>query len=398
MKLLYITNARIPTEKAHGLQILKMCEAFQRQGIHVKLMVPFRMQSPEMKQVQNIWDHYDIETRFTIKRLLVPDFVKIGDKLPAFFMMLLYYIQCFIFSTVAIILTFFERNTCYYSRDLQTIFLLCLTKSLHRKKIYFEAHELHGTVHPASYLMRWMLCHIDGLIVITHRLKALYTSMGMPAQDVLVVPDGIDAKRLFLSLDKSESRQKLQISLDTKIICYTGHLFQWKGIYTLTGSVRYLPEDCLIYIVGGRKPDIISLQRFITEQHLSNIVMTGYVPYTDVPLFLGAADVLVLPNSAEVRISREYTSPLKLFEYMGARRPIVASDLPSLREILRHKENAYLVQPDNPKMLADGILHVIQDKTLSERMMETAYAEVQEYTWDRRATKVIEFFKISDDV
>jgi glycosyltransferase involved in cell wall biosynthesis len=71
----------------------------------------------------------------------------------------------------------------------------------------------------------------------------------------------------------------------------------------------------------------------------------------------------------------------------------VASDLPSLREMLRHKKNAYFVQPDNPKMLADGILHVMQDRTLSERMTETAYAEVQEYTWDKRAAKIVGFFK-----
>jgi len=83
---------------------------------------------------------------------------------------------------------------------------------------------------------------------------------------------------------------------------------------------------------------------------------------------------------------------------MGAQRPIVASDLSSLREILRHKENAYLVQPDNPKMLADGIFHVIQDGLLSDHMTETAYTEVQDYTWDKRAIKVIEFFKISDNV
>lgn len=78
---------------------------------------------------------------------------------------------------------------------------------------------------------------------------------------------------------------------------------------------------------------------------------------------------------------------------MGARRPVVASDLPSIREVLRHKENAYLVRPDNPKMLADGILRVMNDKALSQHITKTAYTEVQEYTWDKRAAKILTFLK-----
>ncbi len=394
-KLLYITNARIPTEKAHGLQILKMCEAFQCQGMNVKLIIPFRMQSPEMKQVRNLWEYYEIANRFPIKRLLVPDFVKIGDRLPETPMMLLYYTQCLIFSALAIVRTLFTREGVYYSRDLQTIFLLCLTKCLHRKKIYFEAHELHGggSAGLRQRFIRRILRCADGLIVITHRLKTLYVEMGMDAQDILVASDGMDAKRLVFSVDQSEARQNLQISLDRKVICYTGHLFLWKGVYTFAESVRYLPEEYLLYIVGGREPDISALQRFVTQQQLQDVVMTGYVPYADVPLYLDAADVLVLPNSGNARISREYTSPLKLFEYMGAQRPIVASDLPSIREVLRHEENAYLVQPDDPKMLAEGILCVMNNRKLSEHITKTAYTEVQEYTWDKRALKIIEFFK-----
>jgi glycosyltransferase involved in cell wall biosynthesis len=61
--------------------------------------------------------------------------------------------------------------------------------------------------------------------------------------------------------------------------------------------------------------------------------------------------------------------------------------------VLRHKENAYLVQPDSPKVLADGILHVMRDRVLAERMTHTAYIEAQEYTWDQRARKIINFLR-----
>jgi len=400
VKLLYITNARIPTEKAHGLQIIKMCEAFQRRGIQVTLVVPFRKQSQAMRQVRNVWEHYDVETPFQIKHIIAPDFVAFAKKIPVGIMTGLYYLQCLLFSSLAVILHLFTENCIYYSRDLQTIFLLCLTKWIHRKSVYFEAHELHGGGDKRGFaafmdhkIMLWMMRRVDGVIVITRQLKACYVALGVDEHKIMVVPDGIDKKRLFGSLNQVEARQRLKISLDRKIICYTGHLFQWKGVYTLAESAKYLPENYAIYIVGGMEPDILALQSSVAEQQLNNITITGYVAYPEVPVYLGAADVLVLPNSSKARISREYTSPLKLFEYMGARRPIVASDLPSIKEVLHHRENAYLVPPDDPKSLADGILQVMQNRGLSEHITKTAYAEIQDYTWDKRAGKIIEFLK-----
>ena len=76
---------------------------------------------------------------------------------------------------------------------------------------------------------------------------------------------------------------------------------------------------------------------------------------------------------------------------MGAKRPIVASDLPSLREILRHKENAWFVRSDDPKALAEGIIAVVHDTPLVNTLTETAYREVQEYTWDKRAKNILTF-------
>ncbi len=404
MKLLYVTTARIPTEKANGVQIIKMCEAFQRQGLQVELLVPFRFQSRAMKAVKNIWEYYDVEIPFRIRHIFCPDFIRLEHILPLKVVRCLYYLQYFFFAFLALGRTLFQSQGVYYSRSLQPLLLLCLTKPLHRKRIYFEAHELHGDRKRMgvlrkinSAIMRWMLRQIDGLIVITSRLKTLYAAMGVQEDDIFVAPDGIDAKRLSQELDRSAARQKLQVSLDKNMICYTGHLFKWKGVYTLTESTRYLPDNYVIYIVGGMDADIDTLRQFVLEQELKNVMIMGHIPYTMVPFYLSAADVLALPNSAQAKISREYTSPLKLFEYMGARRPIVASDLPSLREVLRHKENAYLVRPDEPEMLADGIQRVIHDRELAQQMTDTAYTEVQEYTWDTRARKILTFLHCGDN-
>ncbi len=399
----YIVNARIPTEKAHGLQILKMCEAFQSQGAEIELIVPFRVQSDAMRDIKNVWDYYDIKTRFRIRRLFSPDFIPCDRILPQTIMLGLYYFQGLFFSLAALIVSLFTPKDVYYSRDLQTIFWLCLTKVLHRKKIFFEAHELHGCCGRtgvfavvAHRLMRWMMPRLDGIVVITDCLKQYYRLFGVAEEDILTAPDGVDEKRFSAIPSKHEARQKLDLPLDKKIICYLGHLFEWKGVYTLAESAEYLSEACTVYIVGGMPEDVSRLQQFVNDKSLDHVVLTGYVPYIEVPFYLGAADVLVLPNSSEHKISREYTSPLKLFEYMAAKRPLVASDLPSLREILRHNDNACLVKPDDPQHLAQGVLDMLREEELAERLAVQAYNDVQAYTWEKRAVKILRFLAIKD--
>ena len=81
--------------------------------------------------------------------------------------------------------------------------------------------------------------------------------------------------------------------------------------------------------------------------------------------------------------------PLKLFEYMAAGVPILATDLPSIREVLRHGENAWLIPPGDPKALAEGIRHLLENPELARRLAERARGDVQKYTWKHRAETIL---------
>ncbi len=104
------------------------------------------------------------------------------------------------------------------------------------------------------------------------------------------------------------------------------------------------------------------------------------------PLWQSAADVLVLPNTAKEAISRDYTSPMKLFMYMASGVPIVATDLPSVVDVVG-KDMATIVPPDDPEALAFGIERALTKE--ADGKVTRAKAWVSHHTWERRAERIL---------
>ena len=115
----------------------------------------------------------------------------------------------------------------------------------------------------------------------------------------------------------------------------------------------------------------------------------GYKPHAEIPYWLKAADILVLPNTEKDHFSEYYTSPLKMFEYMASKRPIAASDLPSIRDIL-NEENAIFFEPDNAESLASAINQLLEDEVFAKKITHQAHQDVQKYTWDNRAKEILD--------
>ena len=148
--------------------------------------------------------------------------------------------------------------------------------------------------------------------------------------------------------------------------------------------------EIFFVFIGGTERDIKSFKQ--KAQGLNNVLILEHKRYNQIPLFLKAADVLVLPNSTREEISRSYTSPLKMFEYMASKRPIVASDLPSLREILNEK-NSVPVNSDDALALAGGIKFVLKNPNESQKLTKKAFEEVKNYTWQKRVETIFKFIE-----
>jgi glycosyltransferase involved in cell wall biosynthesis len=177
------------------------------------------------------------------------------------------------------------------------------------------------------------------------------------------------------------------------VVGYAGHLYAWKGVDLLLEALARVPEVRGL-IVGGheKESDLGRLRALAARLGIQNrVTFTGQLPPAAVPEQLARADILVLPNPASA-ISTRATSPLKLFEYMAARRAIVAADLPSLREVLTDDVNAVFVAPADVEALAAGIRRLVNDAAMRERLAAAAGQAVAEYSWSRRAERLEALF------
>lgn len=360
MQLQYIANIRFPTEKAHGVQIVKTCEALSRAGVRVTLLVSNRHSSIQ----EDAFSYYAIQKNFTVVRLPVIDLVFLGR--------FGFWLETLSFSFSACWYAVTHRADCWYSRDELPLYFL----SFFRKDIVWESHG--GRL---NFLINRLLRVSKKIVVISHGLKEFYAAYS--PLDIVVAPDGIDLDSFRYPETKEVSRVRLGIPSDKKIVLYVGRVDGWKGVGTLLEASKFLPVDTLVVIIGGEESQVQSLK----EQYPS-VLFLGFRPYRDLASNQSSADVLVLPNTGKDEVSARFTSPLKLFSYMAAARPMVVSDLPSIREVVTGESVVFFV-PDDARSLADAIIAVSTDPALGARIATRARKDIEKYTWDARAREVL---------
>jgi len=379
-KIIYIANVRIPSEKAHGIQIMKTCEALVKVGVDLELWLPKR-KNPAFAGV-DIFEHYGLDVKFSVRYFDCWDLI---GRL-RFFSGLGFYIESktFAASIAKEISTRKYENVVFYSRDTYPV------QPLIKKGIpfFYEVHTLPKK--PAAATMQ-VMSRARGILAISQGL-AQEVKKYVKEDKIFISPDGVDLSLFRNKFTKKQARQGLGFPQDQKIVLYSGHLYAWKGARVLAQASGSLEADTYTYFVGGTDTDIKEFKEFIVRSKLDRVHHLGRVAHDEIPKYLAAADVLILPNSAKFDISKFHTSPLKLFEYMAARRPIVASDIPSLREVLDESTAIFFI-PDDPLSLAKKIKAVLTGEVPSERLVTNAYEKVQKYSWDSRAKSIIEFIK-----
>ncbi|MDP3710317.1 MAG: glycosyltransferase [bacterium] len=373
LNILYVANSRIPTEKAHGKQIAETCQALADKGCNILLLLPAR----KNYITENIFDFYGLRRNFAVKKLTCLDllFLPFGKSL-------FFFIQSvtFALSTIFFCLWTNKKFDIVYTRDL----LLAGLLSFGRRAIFVEIHDFPAK---STFIHHMMWRKVKGIIVISQGLKEELVKQGITDEKILVARDGVRLEEFDIDISRKEARLRLNLDLYKKIVLYTGHLYDWKGADLLAEAATNMSLDVRIYIVGGTAEDVTNFKR---KFKAPNLFIVGHRPPQEIPIWLKAADLLVLPNRADKKISSHYTSPLKLFEYMASDTPMIVSDLPSLREVVGDNEAVFFT-PGNKNDLTQKIITGINNKeslTAGARLVQTT---VRQYSWENRSKLIKKF-------
>ena len=232
-------------------------------------------------------------------------------------------------------------------------------------------------------------------VFVSDRLRELMTAELPVAPDRCVVAHNGVALELFAGApDRVEARRALGLPLDRPTVVHSGHMYAGRGVDLLLDVARREPGLTLV-LVGGAAEDVAAVRAEVELRELGNVVVAGHRPVPELPTYLAAADVLVMPyTSATVTSDRrtrsiDFASPMKAFEYLAAARPIVATRFPALSEVLVDDVNAILVEPDSAAALRDGIRAALADPARAARLAAAARREAEERTWVKRTERIL---------
>lgn len=233
----------------------------------------------------------------------------------------------------------------------------------------------------------------NAIAVYTNMLKNYVSKeFCIDAEKIHVIPHGINLKHPAVNNTRKFSiLNKLNIPQKNKIVLYAGSLSYLHGTPFLIEAIDLVnikKQDVSFLVLGtGTLED--KLKIFIKENQLTNTYLLGFVPQEEIGIYLSLADILLIPHAKCMQT--ELDQPTKLFEYLDSGKPIVSFNLKSIAEVVGN--NAILVEPDSPKALADGILTLIEDEALCEKLGEKGKLMVEEYTWEQSAKKQYELYK-----
>lgn len=386
-KLVYITNVHMPTGRAYGNQIAKLCESFADFGVQVELVYLGNGNGPEA----SIYSYFGAKNNFSVRPIFFFDF----SRLEKYIGKLSFYLQSisFLFKLFFIKI---DKGALIYTRQPEIAWLM----GLRGFTVYYEDH---GAISRKSFLFLGYLKKVSGIVAINGFIKNEFIKNGINPDKILVAPSGVDLGNFNINISKEDAIKRLGLErelgadfINKKILMYTGN-FRTKGVdkgidEILKAMVLLEKTDLVFVAVGGSADEIDFYKQMAVDMKIGG--QTHFLPRQSqdkLALFQKAADVLLMPFPKKAHYEY-FMSPVKMFEYMVSGRPVIASNLPSITEVLNDK-NALLVKAGDPADLAGGIKKILGDARFAKNLAAQALADVKKYSWQERVKKILNFMK-----
>lgn len=404
LRILYPINTEFPGFRANAIQIANTAHAMARAGAIVHLVIRKSARQPVADSLR----FYGLEPHPGLHIHCVPVIQCMRGGISNKISNASFYPLCFLICLFLIL-----------SRQIDLIFVRSMTRRFNwlflklrdwaGLKLAYEVHEIqtfdlnngevgipvdvHDLTPEAAKAYgeeRTIFNSADGFVFISHGMIEFARRLFTFDKPVCTVHDGTSIV--------PENAPDLN---NERLVVYSGHLMKTKGVDLLIDAMALLPQDVRLLIVGGPRPGAIHADYGHELEWLSQraeqaglgrrVTFTGYVPPNEIPQWMRKASVLVTPmrRTAQTRFS----SPLKIFEYMASGKPIIASDLEGVMEILHHERNALLFRAEDASDLAEKIRQMLSDTDLQFRLANQALEDVREYSWENRGRKIVAFLR-----
>jgi len=394
--IVYLTLATLPGRKANSIQTVRMCDSLARKGCQVYLLAPAKFERLHvLNTFQKLKEFYNIKSSFKVIPIIPPIFWTKNKKVNAIVHLLasaFYAFLCSIFIDFIKILT--RRRIFLFIRTPLLLALLQALRPLNRGvKIIYECHNIDYKISTQSKLKPLFvrgLREASQIISISRSLSNQLKKVVRLKRPIIILHDAYD-ELLFRGLTEASRDLKMKLGLpqDKWIVAYVGQLWSWKKPEFIIDAFRFIEDDDIVLLfVGGSEQDIRRLREYARQMKVRNVIFKGFVKPAIVPKFLKAADCLVHYTPSR-GLLKSY-SPLKIFEYMAAGKPILAPRQPWIEEVLKDGENALLFDENSPRDLAEKIKLLRRDRELAERISRNAKLESSKYTYEKRAERLIE--------
>jgi len=230
--------------------------------------------------------------------------------------------------------------------------------------------------------------------------KYITAEYGISSEKVFTIPDGVDIE-LFKNIEKGriEKIRTYLGALNKKVVMYVGSISPLhdsinliQSFYLVNKKLKDEKIEIAFVIISYGAHSTIEKRYVELTQGLDNLILHEPIPHQYLPIYLKAADLLIIPYTNDMFTNM--VPHLKTFEYMASSTPIVATWTKGNEKILVDEKNAFLVEPENPESMADGIVKALKNDDLAKEVGKTAKEDISEkYTWKNSAKKAIEAYE-----
>lgn len=214
--------------------------------------------------------------------------------------------------------------------------------------------------------------------------RNMLISQGIDENSIVVLRNAVDLNKFHPNIPPT-----IKKNVDEKILLYAGRLVPWKGVDYLIKAHAKLSDEYKLIIVGDG-PSISDLKALVQQLGVKDIVMfTGKISNNEIPKYISSSDIVILPSLYD-------PFPHSMLETLAMRKPLIATSVGGVPEVIEHKKTGYLVNPGDSNGLADAIKELTNDDALAKRISNNGYEHViKNYSWDYL---INDFIRLYDNI